>query len=50
MRYTVPMPDDSLVPGRVTEEVTLPGTKLSTIQFGGPKCTVLRTFRWEVLI
>ena len=35
MRYTVPMPDDSLVPGRVTEEVALPDTVLSTIQFGG---------------
>ena len=34
MRYTVPMPDDSLVPGRVTEEVALPDTVLSTIQFG----------------
>ena len=35
MRYTVPMPDDSLVPGRVTEEEALPDTVLSTIQFGG---------------
>ncbi len=23
---------------------------LDFIQFGGPECTVLRTFRWEVLI
>ena len=23
---------------------------LDFIQFGGPKCTVLRTFRWEVQI
>ena len=36
MRYTVPMPDDSLVPGRVTEHVALPDSVLSTIQFGGP--------------
>ena len=50
MRYTVPMPDDSLVPGRVTEHVALPDAVLSTIQFGGPKCPVLRTFRWEVSI
>ena len=50
MRYTVPMPDDSLVPGRVSEEVALPDAVLSTIQFGGPECTVLRTFRWEVCL
>ena len=35
LRYTVPMPDDSLVPGRVTEHVALPDSVLSTIQFGG---------------
>ena len=43
MRYTVPMPDDSLVPGRVTEHVALPDTVLSTIQFGGLDLTKSRT-------
>ena len=43
MRYTVPMPDDSLVPGRVSEEVALPDTVLSTIQFGGLGLTKSRT-------
>ena len=36
LRYTVPMPDDSLVPGRVTEKVTLPGFLLSSTDDGGP--------------
>ena len=50
MRYTVPIPDDSLIPGRATEKVALNGSVLSTVHDGGPECTVLRTFRWEVLI
>ena len=37
MRYTVPMPDDSLIPGRVAEKVALNGSVLSTVQNGGPK-------------
>ena len=36
LRYTVPMPDDSLIPGRVAEEVALPGPVLSTMHDGGP--------------
>ena len=36
MRYTVPMPDDSLIPGRATEKVALNGSVLSTEQDGGP--------------
>ena len=48
MRYTVPMPDDSLIPGRATEKVALNGSVLSTVHDGGPGRTVLRTFRWEV--
>ena len=35
MRYTVPMPDDSLIPGRVAEQVALNGLVLSTVQNGG---------------
>ncbi len=37
MRYTVPMPDDSLIPGRATEKVALNGSVLSTVHDGGPK-------------
>ena len=43
LRYTVPMPDDSLVPGRATEKVALNGSVLSTVHDGGPKWTVDRT-------
>ena len=37
MRYTVPMPDDSLIPGRATDKVALNGSVLSTVHDGGPK-------------
>ena len=50
LRYTVPMPDDSLIPGGVAEKVALNGSVLSTVQNGGPARTELRTFRWEVSI
>ena len=43
MRYTVPMPDDSLIPGRVTEKVALNGLVLSTVKNGGPDLTKSRT-------
>ena len=35
MRYSVPMPDDSLIPGRVAEKVALNGSVLSTVHSGG---------------
>ncbi len=35
MRYTVPMPDDSLIPGRATEKVALNSSVLSTVHDGG---------------
>ena len=35
MRYTVPMPDDSLIPGRAAEKVALPAPVLSTMHDGG---------------
>ena len=50
LRYTVPMPDDSLIPGRAAEKVALPGSVLSTMHDAGPTRTELRTFRWEVRI
>ena len=48
LRYTVPMPEDSLIPGKAAEKVALPGPVLSTMHDGGPTGTVLQTFRWEV--
>ena len=36
LRYTVPMPDDSSIPGRAAEKVTLPAPVLSTLPDGGP--------------
>ena len=50
LRYTVPMPDDSLIPGRAAEKVVLPAPVLSTMHDGGPAQTELRTFRWEAAI
>ena len=50
VRYTIPMPDDSPIPGRDAEEMALHSPVLSTVKFGGPARTELRTFRWEVLI
>ena len=48
MRYTIPMPDDSPIPGRNTEEMMLNTSVLSTVKNGGPRETVLQTLRWEV--
>ena len=42
MRYTVPMPDDSLIPGRATEKVALNGSVLSTVHDGGAEGTRTR--------
>ena len=36
MRYTVPMPDDSLIPGKATETVALPDSILTNVHIGGP--------------
>ena len=50
LRYTVPMPSDSLIPGKVAESVALNGSVLASVHVGGLEETVLRTFRWEVSI
>ena len=50
LRYTVPMPDDSLIPGETAEKVVFPDPVLSTMHDGGPTGTVLQTFRWEVAL
>ncbi len=36
MRYTIPMPEDSRVPGGITEKMALDGSVLSTVKNGGP--------------
>ena len=35
MRYTIPMSDDSPIPGRNAEEMALNGSVLSTVKKGG---------------
>ena len=35
LRYTVPMPEDSLIPGGATEKVALDGAVLPTVKNGG---------------
>ncbi len=35
VRYTIPMPDDSPIPGRDAEEMALNGSVLSTVKYGG---------------
>ena len=42
VRYTIPMPDDSLIPGKAAEKVALPGPVLSTMHDGGAERTELR--------
>ena len=40
VRYTIPMPDDSPIPGTDVEEMALNGSVLSTVKYGGSKLTV----------
>ena len=44
VRYTVPMPDDSPIPGKRTEDMVLNGSVLSTVKSGPPNWTKSRTF------
>ena len=44
LRYTIPMPDDSRIPGGNAEEMPLDGSVLSTVKIGGP--TPLWPLRW----
>ena len=43
IRYTVPMPDDSFLAGRVTEKVALDASVLSTVHVTPPSWTESRT-------
>ena len=47
MRYTVPMPDDSLKPGKDAEKVALNGLILSAVQDGGAYGIRTRDLRLE---
>ena len=40
VRYTVPMPDNSLIPGKKVQEIPLNGSVVSTVNGSPPKCTV----------
>ena len=40
IRYSIPMPQESRIPGRDTEEVALTSPVLSTVHYGGPKWIV----------
>ncbi len=50
LRYTIPMPQDSPIAGQDSEQLILPRAVLPTVRLGRPTRTVLRTFRWRVLI
>ena len=40
VRCSVPMPDDSRIPGRNVEELVLNGAVISKLHVGGPTCMV----------
>ena len=42
VRYSIPMPDDSPIPGRDAEEMDLHSPVLSTVKYGGPPWTRTR--------
>ena len=46
VRYTIPMPDDSPIPGRNAEEMALSSSVLSTVKNGGPAWTRTRDLRF----
>ena len=50
VRYTVPMPDDSFIPGKKAQEIPLNGSAVSTVHFGPPRLTKSRTFTLRFLL
>ena len=44
VRYTVPMPDDSLIPGKKAQEIPLNGSVVSSVKVSPPDLTKSRTF------
>ena len=49
VRYSIPMPDDSPIPGKDAEELALHSPVLSTVKYGGPRLTVGST-SFELMI
>ncbi len=43
VRYSVPMPDDSLIPGKKVQEIPLNGSVVSSVSGSPPTCTVAST-------
>ena len=48
IRYSIPMPPDSPIKGRDSQEIVLDAPVLSTVTHGGPSVTVLQTFELVV--
>ena len=49
IRYTLPTPRDSPIGGGNVDEVALvEGVVMNSVHYGGPRCTVLRTFFLQV--
>ena len=49
VRYTVPMPDDSLIPGKKAQEIPLNGSVVSSVKVSPPNLTVDRTGPWRAI-
>ena len=49
VRYSIPMPEDSPIPGSDAEEMALNGSVLSTVKFGGPKWGSYSWILWPAL-
>ena len=45
VRFTIPMPDDSPIPGKDVEEIALSGSVLSTVKSGGTSSVILSNAR-----
>ena len=47
VRYSVPMPDDSLIPGKKVQQIPLNGSVVSSVNGSPPDLTVDRTGAWR---
>ena len=50
IRYTVPMPDDSLIPGKKAQEIPLNGSVVSSVKVSPPDLTKSRTFTLRLVL
>ena len=50
LRYTVPMPDDSLIPGKKVREIPLNGSVVSSVNGSPPRLTKSRTFTLTLVL